>query len=227
MAIHYQSIVPWGRNLAEYVRMFDLGERELRQPILGCGDGPASFNAECTRRGGQVVSVDPLYCLAKGVIERCIQETYADVLDQTRRHQDKFCWDDFDSVEALGKRRMAAMQLFLASYEEGKRQGRYIPAALPHLPFPDHTFALALSSHFLFLYTDNLTHDFHVAAIREMLRVADEVRIFPLLDVNAQKSSYLSSVLETFGAWRTEIRRVKYEFQRGGNEMLVIGKLSS
>ena len=114
------------------------------------------------------------------------------------------------------------MQRFLASYEEGKILGRYIPGELPHLPFAEQTFDLALSAHFLFLYTDNLTFEFHVSAIREMLRVAYEVRIFPLLDVNAQESRYLNGILKTFQNYRQEIRKVNYEFQRGGNKMLMI-----
>jgi hypothetical protein len=67
-----------------------------------------------------------------------------------------------------------------------------------------------------------LTFDFHIASIREMLRVAKEVRIFPLLDVNAQESRYLQGVLERFQEYKLEIRKVNYEFQRGGNKMLVL-----
>ncbi len=52
---------------------------------------------------------------------------------------------------------------------EGKTQGKYIPGELPELPFEDQAFDIALSSHFLFLYTDNLTLEFHITAIYEML----------------------------------------------------------
>ncbi len=56
------SIVPWVRNLSEYVDMFNLTEYELKNSkILGCGDGPASFNAEVTALGGSAVSLDPTY----------------------------------------------------------------------------------------------------------------------------------------------------------------------
>jgi hypothetical protein len=61
-----------------------------------------------------------------------------------------------------------------------------------------------------------------MASIREMLRVAKEVRIFPLLDVNARESRYLQGVLCGFQGYKFEIRKVNYEFQRGGNKMLVI-----
>ena len=222
MPLQYKSIVPWGRSFDEYRRMFDLTAAELSLRILGCGDGPASFNVECNQRGGDVISIDPLYRFSCDAIEKRITETYDEVMRQTRSNQDKFIWDAISSLEDLERIRMEAMQRFLVSYEDGRVQGLYVPGELPELPFADQTFDLALSSHFLFLYTDNLTFDFHVSAILEMLRVAHEVRIFPLLDMNARESHYLNGVLESFQEYKPEIRRVNYEFQRGGNRMLRI-----
>ena len=77
-------------------------------------------------------------------------------------------------------------------------------------------------SHFLFLYSDNLTYKFHVESIYEMLRMAAEVRIFPLMNVNAERSPYLGAVLKEFQQKSIEIRIVNYEFQIGGNEVLII-----
>jgi hypothetical protein len=220
MPIQYKEVVPWGRNLDEYVRMFGLTEDDLRLNILGCGDGPASFNVEWNALGGHVTSVDPLYYFDYETIEKRIAETYEDVLSQTRAHQQNFVWDSISSPDELGRIRMEAMQCFMDSYDAGKSDKRYIPGELPALSFDDQSFDLALCSHFLFLYTDNLTFDFHLAAVREMLRVAKEVRIFPLLDVNAQESRYLAGVLETFQEYHPEVCKVNYEFQRGGNQML-------
>ncbi|MCG6943585.1 MAG: hypothetical protein LJE69_20335 [Thiohalocapsa sp.] len=55
------DIVPWGRSFDEYRAMFALTDADLGGKILGCGDGPASFNAEATARGARVVSADPIY----------------------------------------------------------------------------------------------------------------------------------------------------------------------
>ena len=222
MAFNYKDVVPWGRSYDEYLRMFDLTEDELRLKILGCGDGPASFNSEGNKRGGHVISVDPLYNLSREEILKRIDETYDDVLSQTRENRDKFRWDVIKSVDELGRVRMDAMEIFLDSYEQGKKEGRYVPAALPVLPFRDREFDIALSSHFLFLYTDILSYDFHARSLREMLRVAAEVRIFPLLDMNANKSSYVRGIIDLLGSERIEVRKVDYEFQVGGNEMLII-----
>ena len=47
---------------------------------MGCGDGPASFNAEMSRRGHRAVSCDPLYNLASWQIEGRIAATYDDMM---------------------------------------------------------------------------------------------------------------------------------------------------
>lgn len=44
--------------------MFALVEKELKLRVLGCADGPASFNAEATELGIEVVFVDPIYGFA-------------------------------------------------------------------------------------------------------------------------------------------------------------------
>lgn len=222
MSFKYKDIVPWGRSYDEYLRMFDLGEGELKLKIVGCGDGPAAFNAECNKRGGHVVSVDPIYDLTAEEIRNRIAETYDDVLAQTGKNREKFRWGLIKSIEELGKIRMEAMTTFLDSYEQGRKEGRYVPASLPNLPFRDGEFDIALSSHFLFLYSDNLSYDFHVQSIREMLRVAQEVRIFPLLEVNGNKSPYVEGVTREFRNEIIEVRMVNYEFQIGGNEVLII-----
>jgi hypothetical protein len=135
-----------------------------------------------------------------------------------------FVCDRFRDPDHLGECRLAAMRRFLADFEKGKQEGRYVAASLPHLPFEDSRFDLALVSHLLFLYSDRLDLDFHRAAVAELLRVATEVRIFPLLTLARKPSAHIQPI-QTHAAkmgWRAEIARVPYEFQRGGNEMLRI-----
>jgi ubiquinone/menaquinone biosynthesis C-methylase UbiE len=117
------------------------------------------------------------------------------------------------------------MERFLADYEVGKQQGRYIDAELPTLPFEDRAFDLALGSHFLFLYSEQFSEDFHVAAIREMARVATEVRVFPLLALGAKRSPHVDAVQHRLQAdgYFVGIEKVPYEFQRGGDQMMKVG----
>ncbi len=204
--------------------MFALSDTDLQRRILGCGDGPASFNALLTKQGGQVRSVDPLYRFPAEDLRRRIDETYPEVMEQTRKNKHEFTWSCIRSVDELGRRRMAAMEEFLSDYPQGVKQGRYVNAELPHLPFVDGTFELALCSHLLFLYSEQLSEDFHVVSIRELCRVAAEVRVFPVLELGARTSRHLGTVTAALTAlgYAPALVPVPYEFQRGGNRMMKI-----
>jgi hypothetical protein len=207
------GVVPWGRSFDEYERMFALSARDLELKILGCGDGPASFNAEASRRGVRVVSCDPIYEWSASDIRGRVEETYPQIIEQTRQHADEF-----------GRRRMAAMEAFLDDYDTGKAGGRYVNASLPALPFADDVFDLALCSHLLFLYTAQLGEDFHRLAVRDLCRVAREVRIFPLLALGGERSPYVEIVAGEARAagYEVIVEAVPYEFRRGGNQMMTI-----
>ena len=219
------QVVPWGRSFDEYRRMFALTDDDLERAIIGCGDGPASFNAEASRRGRHVISCDPLYRFEKPQIQERIAATFAQIMEQTRRNAHEFVWgDDIRTVEELGRVRMSAMQAFLDDYESGRAQGRYLDAELPRLPFADAAFDLALCSHFLFLYSRQLDETFHRDAIRELCRVATEVRIFPLLALGGEPSPFVTGCVQNLreAGHSVSIEKVPYEFQRSGNEMMRI-----
>lgn len=222
MAFRLEDIVPWGRSFDEYAAMFALGPGDLAKRILGCGDGPAAFNATLTGRGGSVVSADPVYGFPAADIAKRLDDVFDVVLEQTRQNREEFVWTHIRSVEELGRIRMQAMRCFLEDFEGGKREGRYLPAELPVLPFDDARFDLALVSHLLFLYSAHLDLDFHVNSLRELCRVSSEVRVFPLLELGAVRSRHLEEVVTRLASegYTVEIERVGYEFQRGGDEML-------
>ena len=221
-----EKIVPWGRNLSEYVAMFLLTGNDLNAKILGCGDGPSSFNTEVDLNDGSVVSVDPLYAYSKKEIMHRIDEITDEVMEQVIKHKDDFVWKSIVSPDMLFEMRIEAMTEFLMDYNEGKEEGRYIAEELPNLSFEDEQFDLALSSHFLFLYSEQLDVDFHMKSILEMLRVAKEVRVFPLVDSKGDKSVYIEGVVKELTSLGYDVNIVKtgYEFQKGGNEMLKITK---
>jgi hypothetical protein len=223
MGFSLEKVVPWGRSFDEYVAMFALSGLDLQRRILGCGDGPAAFNARLTRQGGRVWSVDPLYRFGADDVRQRIAATYEDVMDQTRKNKHEFLWTSIGSVEELGRIRMAAMEEFLSDFPQGKEQGRYVDGELPQLPFDDREFDLAVCSHLLFLYSEQLSEDFHAASIQELCRVADEVRIFPLLELGASKSRHLPAMIDRLRVlgYSVTIVPVAYEFQRGGNQMMI------
>lgn len=207
--------------------MFALTDADLERRILGCADGPAAFNADLTARGGNVVSVDPLYAFTQAQIRERIAATYDVILEQLRQNQADYVWEAIASVEVLGQIRMAAMETFLADYEQGQRAGRYLVGSLPELPLTSDRFDLALVSHFLFLYSDHLSLDFHWQSLQALLRLAPEVRVFPLVTLDGRPSPHLPTITSRLAQAGCEIliQTVAYEFQRGGNQMLVIRSL--
>ncbi|MFO0911853.1 MAG: hypothetical protein U0795_02765 [Pirellulales bacterium] len=202
--------------------MFSLTAADLSGRLLGCGDGPASFNATGTALGHQIISADPLYACSAEEIQRRIDETFPTVVEQARQNQSSFVWTDFESVDQLAAARRAAMTEFLADYETGRSAGRYQVAELPALPFADNQFDLTISSHFLFLYSELLSLEFHLQSVLELLRVAREVRIFPLVKLDGTPSAYVAPVCEHLRqlGYEPQIEPVAYEFQRGARHML-------
>ena len=85
-------------------------------------------------------------------------------MEQMRRNMSDYVWTTIPSLDALRHTRLRAIQTFLSDYDRGKAQRRYIDAELPTLPFDTASFDLAVCSHLLFLYSMQLTNDFHRAA---------------------------------------------------------------
>lgn len=225
MAFELNKVVPWGRNMSEYIDMFALKTDDFGKRIISFGDGPASFNAEMKQLNHTVVSLDPVYQYSKNEIYQRILEAREIVLEHLRENKDDFVWDKIGDIDDLENRRMAAMKTFLNDFEKGKAQKRYIAHALPDkTAFHDQSFDIGLSSHFLFLYRE-LGLDFHIRSISEMLRVCSEVRIFPLVGVEGNNTIFLEDVYQNFQqSHKLEIVKVDYEFQKNSNKMLLINK---
>lgn len=216
-------VVPWGRSFPEYQRMFNLAPADLDKRILGCGDGPASFNASLTEQGGRVVSCDPVYRFSADAIRRRVEAVYPEIIAKVRANAAHYIWGEFGTVERLGQVRMEAMTAFLSDFDAGCEQGRYREATLPDLPFEDQAFDLALCSHYLFLYSDHLDAEGHLQGMRELCRVAREVRVFPLVALDGRRSRHLDAVRDALAeeGVRMSLEPVDYRFQKGATEMLV------
>ena len=206
--------------------MFALTPEHLSGSLLDCAAGPASFNAELAVGGHEVTSCDPLYRSTAGEILFRVEAAYDTMVANVRTASHEFVWREFSSSEDLGEARMAALETFLADFPLGTAEGRYLDLSLPHLGFRDRAFDLALCSHFLFTYSDRLSTEFHVSSIEEMCRVAAETRVFPLLKSYGGPSSHLEPAIDILRGrgYRVESKRAPYEFQRGGDEMLVASR---
>lgn len=228
MVMELEKIVPFGRSLDEYKKMFALSDNDLSKRIIGVGDGPASFNAEMFSLGKSVISVDPLYMFQTEEIEKQFYSVVDSIISQVKATPDDWVWSNHKSPDHLKENRVSVLRSFMPDYEKGKFAGRYIVGELPTLCFEDGEFQLALCSHFLFLYSDHLTYEFHRESVLEMLRVASEVRIFPLLTLLLKMSPYVQPLIDELKSdgLIVSVEKVSYELQRGGNEMLRIQKIA-
>lgn len=229
MVMHLEKVVPFGRSLAEYIGMFNLTAADLEKRILGVGDGPASFNAEATALGYTVTSIDPIYQFSGQEILQRFDAVLDDIIHQVRATPKDWVWSYHRSPDDLRENRVQAMHTFLADYDQGKAVGRYVTAELPNLHMPKQRFDLALCSHLLFLYSAQLPYSLHLESIQAMLQVSQEVRIFPVLTLMLERSPHLAPLMQTLQAqgYAPAIVQVPYEFQKGGNEMLVIKNTTS
>ncbi len=225
MTYRLRNLVPWGRNFHEYTNMFGLCEPELNGKIAGFADGPASFNAECCQQGGQVVSFDPVYRYPVEKLEVCLREAkrlmFEDICKNTPLDESIAA----RNIDELEKHHMDATRTFLDDYEKGKAEGRYIDHELPFkIPFPDDSFDLGLSSHFLMLYP-KLGVNFHLQALGEMLRICHEIRIFPTMDKTGKHSPLTDRIIGRFcDDCKVSLRKTNCHYLNGAHEMLVIRK---
>lgn len=210
------------RSGLEYAAMFALSIDTLGgRRVLDCPGGASAFTADAAAAGADATAADPVYA-------RDHTELVAHAHAETRRgsayvrdHLDRYVWTYFADPAAHLAERSAAIDRFAA--DRDAHPERYVAAELPQLPFADDAFGLALSSHLLFTYDDRLDEAFHRAAVVELLRVASEVRLFPTLSMRFERSPLVDAVVDAARAVGAEVATVRspYEFQRGGDELLV------
>ncbi len=222
--LNLDRIVFIGRTYFEYMRMFDLNESDLKRGVvLDCAAGPSSFTAEAHKQGLHVTACDTLYRVPP---EKLVEKGRVDIEHTFQKVDDVphlYVWKYYKNRDEIIGLRHQALETFAEDFPYGLREGRYVRAELPRLPFPDRKFSLVLSSHFLFLYGGRLSPDFHFASLKEMARVSSgEVRVYPLQGLDAKPYPDMDEVLAHLRAdgIRAEIVPTPFEFQRGSNTML-------
>lgn len=215
------DVYPWGHTLADYRNIFQLADEDLSKELISFADGTASVNSELMQLGRTMVSVDPIYQFSTSDIEMRLNA----VLAQSERYQQRLTSEEQQQAIRIADKSAKATRVFLADFDLGKRQQRYLAATLASaLPFEDDTFDIGVCAHFLLLY-DHYGIEFHLASIREMLRICGEIRIYPTINLSGQKSLVLNDVMDFFSAdYTLDLVPVDYGFENMGNEMLTFRK---
>ena len=130
----------------------------------------------------------------------------------------------FRGSRSSHRARIEALSTFLADFKDGRAQGRYLPATLPQLPFANGAFDLALCSFLFFLRPERHSIPFHIDGLTELVRVACEVRVFPILQLDGRVPDYAEDTYESLRAKKIEVsfESVPPTLHQGADKVLVL-----
>lgn len=196
------DILVSARPFTDYTAQFALARQDLLAgPVLDCPGGASDFAATVRALGGDAHSVDPCYAEPAPRLAQRLDQEFSRLLAWTGAQPDRFTLDA-DGVWCQAPAWRRAADTFLTDHARDREQGtgHYVPATLPHLPFRDDSFALALSGFLLFTYAARFDRAFHLRAISELLRVAPEARLYPLNDMARRPYPALDPLLADLSA---------------------------
>lgn len=219
----------YGRTLSEYLMMFgidDLVSLKNYNAVLDCPSGASSFVAEAARYKINAIGCDPLFGKDAKVLCEQGEKDIEYVIKRVSETPDHYNWDFYTSLDMLRDFRKSALRQFIADYDQGIKNRRYVEGRLPKLPFSDNIFDLVLSGHFLFTYSHKFYYKFILFSILELLRVSSrEVRIYPIQKSSSEPYEDMPILLDTLkGTYgiNYNIVHVPFEFQKGSNKMLLL-----
>jgi hypothetical protein len=221
MTTEHNALTAICYGLQDYKSMFGLTSNELDMKIINCYAGDSLFAKEMTDLRLRAVACDPLYAKPIPEIKKTIENAQQKLIDNIHHHPERFSLkgktiNDISNAKNLER--------LLADIPIGLKEGRYTHDELPTLNFKDEQFDLALINHYIFTNNEYVSAEFHVKAIEEFIRVAPEVRLFPLVTEQSQLSPQVGEVaaLLQVKGYGVEIRGVEFEFQTHGNAMMRI-----
>lgn len=164
-------------SLEDIQAIFDLSEQDLTKKILVYGAG-ASYLAH-----PNITLVDPLYQHDLSEIKQLTAAKYQE-LEKTFKQNPAYVWEYYSSPTAALEAYQKNSGAFLEHYSQEKKAQRYISGNLENLPFPDNAFDLLLCLDSFFATSQHL--ESHLDMVKELQRIASDIRVFPLLDKSGQ-----------------------------------------
>lgn len=199
------------RSFEEYVAMFDLVDSDPAGTVLDGPGGAAGFTASAVARGVDATAVDPACAGGPAALAALAGHAAAEAQrahEHLLRHVDGYVWMFFTDPADHLRARLAAVEVFAAGV--AAHPERYVTGTLPHLLFTD---------------ADRFNEVWHLAALVELARVGRQVRVFPLVShVDGSRYPHLDRLRDALAerGIASYVRRVGYELQRGGDEVLVL-----
>ncbi|MBI2792029.1 MAG: hypothetical protein HYX61_08725 [Gammaproteobacteria bacterium] len=220
MTADFNYLAARSYGLEDYKKMFGLTASELDMKIVNCYAGASIFAKEMTEHRLRVVACDPLYAKPIHEIKQTIEKAQLKLIEEINNHPERFVLKGRDK-DIINKENVG---LLIEDLSKGTKEGRYTQDALPKFTFQDEQFDLALVNHYIFSNNDHRSAEFHVKAIEEFIRIAPEVRLFPLVTKESHLSPHVGEVaaLLQVKGYGVEIRGVSFAFQTHGNAMMRI-----
>tara|TARA_Y100000589_G_scaffold118830_2_gene113048 strand:- start:17428 stop:18150 length:723 start_codon:yes stop_codon:yes gene_type:complete len=186
MPFSLDHVVFFGRTWDESMGMYALQAPDLGPlRILDCPGGPDGLVSEGLARGLDITAVDPQYDNSPDELERRGRREIHETVEAWIA--DPETGDNLERMRGYERLKIEALESFIDAFRS--HPDRYVTGQLPSLPFEDDSFDLVLSGHLLFAYAarkhgglmekEAFDLEFHLASIRELLRVGREVRLFP------------------------------------------------
>ena len=210
----------WVYHYADMCQMFCLMDADFNKKILDFPAGISSFNMQASQQGQHIVSADALYALDFDALTTRTKKILSSDQQQLKTLFAKHLIHDDITIDHIMTDWRETSANFLKDFLHGKKEGRYVAADLPELPFRANQFGLALCSDLVFHTQASAFTPAEVIA--ELCRVAEEVRVFPLLDENGEISAELGPLMlmlqqENYGI---EVKEVTYKKRTGSNALL-------
>lgn len=217
----------WIYDMKDYIQMFDLASADLEKKIFDFPAGISSFNAEMNARHKEVVSVDRSYDMSLNDMQHYANAVLEKNIKMLTMQSDRLNTDSNESLEDIFNLWAQRKNNFINDYSQGVADGRYLTPELPRFPYHNDEFRLALCSDLLFNSKLELQTASLITAedmILEICRIAEEVRIFPLMTETGQLSEDLGPIMLLLQEhdYGLEVKEVPYHQQQGGNAMLRI-----
>lgn len=213
----------WIYNLDDYRQIFNLTDQEIQKGTLDYPGGVSSVNAELYALGQTIISAGPSYRLSPKEMQGHAKQILQNKITNLRQNVELLSTPNEQTINNVIQRWQLSTEQFLADYELGKKQGRYIVLDPPPFTTIEQTFELLLCTDFLFNKALSPTHSSQ-QLMDELCKLATEIRVFPLPDAKKIIAAELGPIMLDFQQrnYGIEVRAVNYPLRSDANAFLRI-----